>query len=107
MSIRFSLCTRKITKQPFSLQFSWYFISGRQFRPGDTRTSEGAPAGSKPGHQGSSAGLPERAQLGLQAELLDAVGGVCWGALLMTAFADNDRLTFCDYKHLVCPCALG
>eukprot|EP00267_Zea_mays_P042564 XP_020394566.1 STIP1 homology and U box-containing protein 1 isoform X3 [Zea mays] len=41
-----------------------------QFRPGDARTSEGASAGSESGHQGSSAGLPERAQLGPQVELI-------------------------------------
>lgn len=45
---------------------------GWQFRPGDTRTAQGASADSESGNQGSGAGLPERAQLGLQVELMDA-----------------------------------
>ena len=76
MPIGFSLFTGKIIPRNH-LPYHSLGVSGWQFRPGDARASEGAPAGSKPGHQGSSAGLSERAQLGLQAELLDAVCGVC------------------------------
>jgi hypothetical protein len=64
--IQFIFMDNKFTWKYSILKLIITFSLGGKFRPSDTGALEGATVGSESCHQGSSPGLPQGAQLGLQ-----------------------------------------